>query len=116
MQTALDRLSILLRGAAHTLMHEIGRRNRDIHNLTELQHDIFDRGRHKYRAYRIVASAGDIGQHYGIQGMNWSSPPILDNPSETRTLNGRRLRGKGSFGSLRHNNPPKVTNIAPRAT
>jgi polyisoprenyl-teichoic acid--peptidoglycan teichoic acid transferase len=54
-------------------------------------YDIFDRGKHKYRAYRIVASEGDIGQYYGIQGMNWSSPPILDNPSETRTLNGRKF-------------------------
>jgi LCP family protein required for cell wall assembly len=54
-------------------------------------YDIFDRGKHKYRAYRIVVSEGDIGQYYGIQGMNWSSPPILDNPSETRTLNGRKF-------------------------
>jgi LCP family protein required for cell wall assembly len=54
-------------------------------------YDIFDRGKHKYRAYRIVASEGDIGQYYGIQGMNWSSPPILDNPSETRMLNGRKF-------------------------
>jgi LCP family protein required for cell wall assembly len=54
-------------------------------------YDIFDRGRHKYRAYRIVVSAGEIGQYYGIQGMSWSSPPILDNPSEIRTLNGRKF-------------------------
>jgi LCP family protein required for cell wall assembly len=54
-------------------------------------YDIYDRGKHKYRAYRIVVSQGDIGQYYGIQGMNWSSPPILDNPSETRMLNGRKF-------------------------
>jgi polyisoprenyl-teichoic acid--peptidoglycan teichoic acid transferase len=54
-------------------------------------YDIYDRGKHKYRAYRIVVSEGDIGQYYGIQGMNWGSPPILDNPSETRTLNGRKF-------------------------
>jgi polyisoprenyl-teichoic acid--peptidoglycan teichoic acid transferase len=54
-------------------------------------YDIYDRGKHRYRAYRIVVSEGDIGQYYGIQGMNWSAPPILDNPSETRTLNGRKF-------------------------
>jgi polyisoprenyl-teichoic acid--peptidoglycan teichoic acid transferase len=54
-------------------------------------YDIYDRGRHRYRAYRIVASAGDIGQYYGVQGTNWRSPPILDNPSETRKINGRKF-------------------------
>jgi polyisoprenyl-teichoic acid--peptidoglycan teichoic acid transferase len=54
-------------------------------------YDIYDRGRHRYRAYRIVAFAGDIGQYYGIQGTNWRSPPILDNPSETRKINGRKF-------------------------
>jgi LCP family protein required for cell wall assembly len=54
-------------------------------------YDIYDRGRHKYRAYRIVAFAGDIGQYYGVEGTTWPSPPLLDNPSETRTLNGRKF-------------------------
>ena len=52
-------------------------------------YDIFDRSHHKYRAYRMVVYAGDIGQYYGIQGMTWSAPPILDNPSETRKIGGR---------------------------
>ena len=47
-------------------------------------YDIFDRGHHKYRAYRVAVYTGYIGQYYGIQGMNWKSPPILDNPSEPR--------------------------------
>ena len=54
-------------------------------------YDIYDRGGHKYRAYRIVAYAGDIGQYYGVEGTTWSSPPLLDNPSETRRLNGRKF-------------------------
>jgi LCP family protein required for cell wall assembly len=54
-------------------------------------YDIYDRGGHRYRAYRIVAFAGDIGQYYGVQGTTWSSPPILDNPSETRKINGRKF-------------------------
>jgi polyisoprenyl-teichoic acid--peptidoglycan teichoic acid transferase len=52
-------------------------------------YDIYDRGHHKYRAYRIVAYAGLQGQYYGIQGTNWKSPPILDNPSTTTRMAGR---------------------------
>jgi LCP family protein required for cell wall assembly len=54
-------------------------------------YDIFDRGKHRYRAYRMVVSAPGLGQYYGIQGMTWTSPPILDNPSETRSINGRKF-------------------------
>jgi hypothetical protein len=44
-------------------------------------YDIFDRGRTKHRAYRIVVRTNEIGQYYGIQGTTWSAPPILDNPT-----------------------------------
>jgi LCP family protein required for cell wall assembly len=41
-------------------------------------------------AYRIVARlATGSGEYYGIQGVNWSDPPILKNPSESRTIGGR---------------------------
>jgi hypothetical protein len=53
-------------------------------------YDIYDRGGHKYRAYRMVIKTDDLGQYYGVQGMNWGAPPILDNPSERRTMNGRK--------------------------
>jgi LCP family protein required for cell wall assembly len=52
-------------------------------------YDIFDRGGHKYRAYRMVVKTEDIGQYYGVQGTTWSGPPILDNPSERRKIGGR---------------------------
>ena len=52
-------------------------------------YDIFDRGRHRYRAYRMVVKTNEIGQYYGIQGTTWSGPPILDNPSERRRMGGR---------------------------
>jgi LCP family protein required for cell wall assembly len=52
-------------------------------------YDIYDKGHHRYRAYRIVASAGQVGQYYGIQGTTWKAPPILDNPSERRRMRGR---------------------------
>jgi LCP family protein required for cell wall assembly len=49
-----------------------------------------ERGK-KHRAYRLVVSKGVIGEYYGIQGMTWREPPILDDPSEIRRVHGRRL-------------------------
>jgi polyisoprenyl-teichoic acid--peptidoglycan teichoic acid transferase len=53
-------------------------------------YDIFDRNGHKYRAYRMVIKTDDLGQYYGVEGMSWRAPPILDNPSEKRTIGGRQ--------------------------
>jgi LCP family protein required for cell wall assembly len=53
-------------------------------------YDVYDRGHHRYRAYRIVVSAGEVGQYYGIQGTTWKAAPILDNPSERRRMAGRK--------------------------
>ena len=55
-------------------------------------YDIYDRGHRKHRAYRIVVSAGRFGQYYGVQGMNWKAPPILDDPSETLKARGRNYQ------------------------
>ena len=52
-------------------------------------YDIFDRGGHKYRAYRMVFKTTGLGQYYGVQGTSWDGPPILDNPSERRKIGGR---------------------------
>jgi LCP family protein required for cell wall assembly len=52
---------------------------------------IKDRGGHRYKAYRLVVSAQGLGQYYGIEGTNWKAPPILDNPSESHTIRGRRF-------------------------
>jgi hypothetical protein len=52
-------------------------------------YDIYDRGGHKYRAYRMVFKTDDLGQYYGVQGTSWAGPPILDNPSERRKIGGR---------------------------
>ena len=64
-------------------------------------YDIYDRAKHKYRAYRIVLSHGENGQYYGVQGMTWKAPPILDSPTDEvrmrkrtykRYFDGRRIR------------------------
>ena len=52
-------------------------------------YDIFDRGAHKYRMYRMVIKTDDLGQYYGVTGTNWPGPPILDNPSERTRMGGR---------------------------
>ena len=49
-----------------------------------------ERGK-RHRAYRLVVSKGPAGEYYGIQGTTWREPPILDDPSETRKVNGRKL-------------------------
>jgi LCP family protein required for cell wall assembly len=46
----------------------------------------------RHGAYRMVGEFGpEFETHYfGLQGIQgWSDPPILDNPSETRTIHGR---------------------------
>jgi LCP family protein required for cell wall assembly len=53
-------------------------------------YDVYDREHNKYRAYRMVVSAPGVGQYYGLQGTNWRDPPLLDNPSETRSYDGRK--------------------------
>jgi hypothetical protein len=52
-------------------------------------YDIYDRGHHRFRAYRIVGYAGQDGQYYGIQGTTWKSPPILDDPTDKIQMRGR---------------------------
>ncbi len=46
----------------------------------------------RHGAYRMVAEFGPYYEthYFGLQGIQgWPDPPILDNPSETRTINGR---------------------------
>ncbi len=45
----------------------------------------------KHKAYRLVLYAGAYGEYYGVQGLTWRYPPILDDPDGTRTVNGRKL-------------------------
>jgi LCP family protein required for cell wall assembly len=43
-----------------------------------------------HKAYRLTVAKPGIGEYYGIQGLTWKAPPILDNPSETRSIDGRK--------------------------
>jgi LCP family protein required for cell wall assembly len=44
-----------------------------------------------HHAYRLVLSAGENAGYYGVQGMDWKRPPILDDPHSTRTVDKRKL-------------------------
>jgi len=57
---------------------------------TPRAYTIVDRGGHRHEAYRLVVRAPGLGQYYGIQGTSWAGPPILDNPSETMKMVGRK--------------------------
>jgi polyisoprenyl-teichoic acid--peptidoglycan teichoic acid transferase len=46
----------------------------------------------KHRAYRMVVRLSQPGDYYGIQGMNWTNPPILQSPDGTKTINGRTFQ------------------------
>jgi LCP family protein required for cell wall assembly len=52
---------------------------------------IYDEAKKLHRAYRMVVEAPGLGEYYGIQGMAWKDPPILDSPSEERVVDGRKL-------------------------
>ena len=45
----------------------------------------------RHKAYRLVLDKGVVGEYYGVQGMTWRAPPILDDPHETMIRNGRKL-------------------------
>ncbi|HEY0317829.1 MAG TPA: LCP family protein [Solirubrobacterales bacterium] len=51
-----------------------------------------DEGEVRHAAYRmvLVAELSDGTHYFGVQGIRgWEDPPILDNPSLTKTINGR---------------------------
>jgi polyisoprenyl-teichoic acid--peptidoglycan teichoic acid transferase len=47
---------------------------------------------HGHISYVVVVAQGDLGQYYDLEGTTWRSPPILNNPSQTTTLGGRKVQ------------------------
>jgi LCP family protein required for cell wall assembly len=60
-------------------------------------------GNDVYHGYKIVASMPTQGYiaYYGLSGTDWRNPPILDNPSEVRTIDGRDYLLSWDGGRLR---------------
>lgn len=48
--------------------------------------------KHSYPAYRLVFSAGILGEYYGIQGTTWSSPPFILPPYQTWMIHHQKYR------------------------
>lgn len=48
-------------------------------------------GGERKKSYRMVLKSPVVGEYYGIQGTRWMDPPILDSPSEERTIKGRKF-------------------------
>jgi LCP family protein required for cell wall assembly len=44
-----------------------------------------------HKAYRLVLYGGAYGEYYGIQGLGWRYPPILDDPNGVRRVGSRKL-------------------------
>ncbi len=53
---------------------------------------IHDQGGGTHPSYRMTLAINPaLGQYYGVQGTTWQSPPILDNPTQTKMVNGKKL-------------------------
>ena len=49
-------------------------------------------GHVKVPAYRMTIDVNSaLGEYYGIQGVAWSKPPLLNNPTATKVVHGRKL-------------------------
>ena len=60
-------------------------------------------GDDEYRGYKFVATLPTEGYtaYYGVSGTDWKDPPILDNPSEIKTIDGREYLLSWDGGRLR---------------
>jgi polyisoprenyl-teichoic acid--peptidoglycan teichoic acid transferase len=60
-------------------------------------------GDDKYYGYKFVAALPTEGYtaYYGLSGTDWKNPPILDNPSEVTTIDGREYLLSWDGGRLR---------------
>ncbi len=53
---------------------------------------LHDQNRKPYAAYRMTLALNPVlGQYYGVQGTSWQRPPILNDPTETKTVAGKQL-------------------------
>ena len=53
---------------------------------------IRDQSHRPHAAYRMTIELDALkGQYYGVQGAAWRNPPLLQSPSGTRTIGGRKL-------------------------
>jgi LCP family protein required for cell wall assembly len=56
----------------------------DFHSYT-----VRDEQGNVHYGYRVDWYLGSAGEYYGIEGVNWTDPPLFANPSATTTIGGR---------------------------
>jgi polyisoprenyl-teichoic acid--peptidoglycan teichoic acid transferase len=62
---------------------------------------IRDQQGNAYPAYRMTLTINpELGEYYGVQGTTWQHPPLLNSPTSTRTVNGKRLLLYSNGGKL----------------
>ena len=65
------------------------------------RYTIWDRAAQPHAAYRMTLALNPVlGEYYGVQGTTWLHPPILDSPTGTRVVRGRRLALYSNGGKL----------------
>ncbi len=53
---------------------------------------LHDQGGAAHPAYRLTLVINPVfGEYYGVQATTWQNPPILNRPTESRTVNGKQL-------------------------
>jgi len=53
-----------------------------------------------YSYYMTIEINSLLGEYYGVQGTTWQNPPILNDPTETKTVNGKQLELYANGGKL----------------
>ena len=62
---------------------------------------LHDRQGVAHYSYRMTLSINPVlGQYYGVQGTTWLNPPILQDPTQTETVNGKQLMLFANGGKL----------------
>jgi LCP family protein required for cell wall assembly len=62
---------------------------------------LHDRQGISHYAYRMTLELNPVlGEYYGVQGTTWQDPPILQSPTQTKTVNGKQLMLYANGGKL----------------
>ncbi len=62
---------------------------------------IHDRQGRPHAAYYMTIVINPVfGEYYGVQGTTWTSPPLLDSPSATKIVDGKKLELFAAGGKL----------------
>jgi polyisoprenyl-teichoic acid--peptidoglycan teichoic acid transferase len=63
-----------------------------------LIHDLAGAPHPAYRMTIVINSV--LGEYYGVQGTTWQNPPILNDPTEARMVNGKQLELYANGGKI----------------